>query len=116
MLMKAYSVKDEKVGVFFQPFFAPHDIVAIRMFQGSLRSKDTLLSEYPEDYALYRIGLWAEMTGKVIPENPPVRLGYAYEYLQDKPVEEEELLVFPPDNYAEEEDEEEDDEEEDEPG
>ena len=86
MLMQVYSVKDEAVGVFFQPFFAAHDIIAIRMFQAGLKREDNLLSNYPNDYALYRIGTWAERTGKVIPENPPVRLGYARDFLVPEPV------------------------------
>lgn len=103
MLMQVYSVKDEAVGVFFQPFFAVHDIIAIRMFQAGLKREDNLLSNYPDDYALYRIGTWAERTGKVIPENPPVRLGYVRDFLVPE-------SVLPLDNDAKDED------SEDEPG
>lgn len=103
MLMQVYSVKDEVVDVFFQPFFAAHDIIAIRMFQAGLKREDNLLRNYPNDYALYRIGTWAEKTGKVIPENPPVRLGYVRDFLVQDP-------VLSPDNDAKDED------SEDEPG
>ena len=41
MLMQVYSVKDEVADVFFQPFFAAHDVIA-RM-SSRLKSEDTLL-------------------------------------------------------------------------
>lgn len=115
--MNMYSIRDIKAGVFFQPFFASHDIVAIRMFRAALNSKKSLIRDYPEDFALYRIGIWNEKNGKVMQDELAERLGYAYEYLEQEPVnKEEELLVFPPDNYAEEKEEKEGEDNDDEPG
>lgn len=110
MLMNMYSIRDIKAGVFSQPFFAAHDVVAIRMFQGALRSKDTLLSEYPEDYALYRIGVFNERNGKVTQDEGEhvARLGYAYEFMEDKPARLgiEDVVGLPSDREEEDEEEE----------
>lgn len=109
--MNMYSIRDIKAGVFFQPFFASHDIVAIRMFRASLRSRDSLIRDYPEDFALYRIGIWDAKTGKVIQDELAARLGFAYEYLDDDVKGIEEVVGLPPDN-----EEEEGDDDDDEPG
>lgn len=88
--MYVYSVRDEKTGIFFQPFFEAHDVVAIRIFKGALRSKDNMLADFPEDYALYRIGYWDDKIGEVQQtQNEPERLGFAYEFMNDNDNDEE---------------------------
>lgn len=78
--MYLYSIKDEKVGVFYKPYFLSHDVIAKRMFRGMLRQQDSLMREFPRDYALYRVGCFDEKTGK-IEQNEPESLGFAFEFM-----------------------------------
>ncbi len=85
--MNMYCIKDEKTGVFFHPYFMTHDVMAKRMFQGTIRRRDSLLREFPEDYALYRIGTYDENTG-MVQQDGHERLGFAFEFIDDDDEEE----------------------------
>lgn len=87
--MNMYSIKDEVAGVFFQPCFLTHDVVAIRMVRGLLKDQDSLLYRFPSDYALYRVGRWDEMTG-MITQDEIVKLGIVSDFLEKDEKNEEE--------------------------
>lgn len=86
--MNMYSIWDVKAGVYHRPCFLENDIVAKRMFRATLRLKESLLREFPEDFALCRIGEWDEKTGKV-KQDEIKNLGFASEFI-DKDDEEQE--------------------------
>lgn len=63
-----YTVKDSKADNCVAPFAFRTDGEAIRAFGDSVVKGGTPLSEHPEDYFLYRIGHFNQVTGEIVAE------------------------------------------------
>lgn len=68
--MKIYSVRDKKAAEFGQPMAMPTDAHAVRSFTQEVNRADTanMLNQYPEDFAIYRVGTFDQDTGDITPE------------------------------------------------
>ena len=64
--MKLYSVKDVKAASYFRPFPSVNDQVAIRDLKSLVNSKESEISNYPEDYELWYIGDFDEKIGTIV--------------------------------------------------
>lgn len=64
MQMQAYAVYDRKAESYAQPFFAPNHAVAIRNFEGAVRSGNSQLSTHPEDFSLWHLGEYDDEQGR----------------------------------------------------
>lgn len=71
MQKNLYSVQDMKVDSFFVPFVAQHDAEATRMLKMSLR-EDSMMTQHPEDFRLFKLGEFNTETGEVIGNSAPV--------------------------------------------
>lgn len=67
--MQLYSVHDSKAGMFSPPFVARSNGEACRMVLLSAKP-DTLLHKFPEDYSVYELGSFDEVSGAIKPINP----------------------------------------------
>lgn len=65
MLLKAFSIKDSKTGIFNTPFFNHTPGEAERNFRELANDKQSMVGKYPEDYDLYAMGEYDDQTGKV---------------------------------------------------
>lgn len=63
-----YSILDKMAKAYTQPFPAPNDGVAIRMFQDTINAADSVIAKHPEQYTLYRVGHWNDTKGELTPE------------------------------------------------
>jgi len=72
----AYTILDTKSKIYNQPHFLINDAVAIRQFQLVTQDKDSIISKYPEDFRLYRVGQFDMLTGKIVPEEAPVEIAH----------------------------------------
>jgi hypothetical protein len=63
VILEMYSVSDIKGKLYMQPFLARTRGEAIRSFTEAIKDKNTMISKYPEDYNLYKIGLFNQNTG-----------------------------------------------------
>ena len=79
---KVYSVRDSKSEVFFKPFISKNAGEALRSFASEANRGDGLISQYPEDFALYELGDWDERAGKLMPYLQNKMLGHAFEFKQ----------------------------------
>jgi len=70
--MRIYSIFDIKAEEFSPPFFAQNDRLAQRMVTESTRGNGSMLSAYPEDFLLYRLGEFESGTGVIEPELPSI--------------------------------------------
>lgn len=77
MEMKMFSVHDSKAEGFIQPFFAPNDAVASRMFERAANDPTTDISRFAEDYTLFEVGSFDQNTGKCTSLETPKSLGLA---------------------------------------
>lgn len=71
MELKAYSIRDTKAEVFNTPFFQKTHGEAERSFRQLVSDNKSMPSLYPEDYDLYYIGTYNDITGLVSPTETP---------------------------------------------
>ncbi len=70
----ACVVLDEKAEAYGHPFFVPALGIALRMFSDWAGDKNTAVGLHPEDYRLYRIGTFDQVSGVLEHEQVPVFL------------------------------------------
>lgn len=63
MTMRYFSVYDRKVGAYMPLFPARTNMEAIRMFSDTVQDEKSSLSRHPEDYVLYFMGVWDDLSG-----------------------------------------------------
>ena len=68
MKSQVYAVFDKKAEVSMRPFFFNSDAEAMRSFVHAVGGADSKLSEYPEDFGLFRVGTWNDHTMALEPE------------------------------------------------
>lgn len=68
-MLNCYSIYDKKAFSFATPFFAVNDEVAMRSFEDLVRDRRSLVSQHPEDFALYIVGRFDTETGKLLPRS-----------------------------------------------
>lgn len=81
---QAYSVYDNKVGVFMDAFFQSHDELAKRIFQAMCDSDKFEIKRHPTDFDLYRIGQMESTSGRLVSTDVPVKMHSATEFVPSK--------------------------------
>lgn len=71
MLLKAFSVRDSKVGAYNTPWFQKSIGEAERSFNELVKDEKSMVSKYPDDYDLYFIGDYDDQTGVFSPLDTP---------------------------------------------
>lgn len=77
MLLKVFSIRDQKAGVFNTPFFQKSVGEAERNFRELIKDDKSLVSKYPEDFDLYEIGDYDDEKGLVISLDTPHHIAKA---------------------------------------
>ena len=67
MIQGMYAVKDRAADAFGRPFFCPTDGLAIRSFMDEVNRSgdDNQLYKHPDDFDLFRLGMYDDSTGLV---------------------------------------------------
>jgi hypothetical protein len=81
--LKMYVVHDSKAGLYNKPFYEVNNAVAMRGFEDAVRSGETNLSRYPQDYDLYLVGEFNEDTAEIKAVVPQHLCG-ARDYVAEK--------------------------------
>lgn len=63
--VNVYSVFDSKAGVFSAPTVYPNEQTAVRAFTTAVRSADSQMFMFPEDFTLFLVGSWNVVEGKL---------------------------------------------------
>lgn len=58
MLLKCFSVYDEKACAYLPPFYLPNEALALRAFGDMVEDSNHAFSRHPADYTLYFLGSW----------------------------------------------------------
>lgn len=74
MVLKAYSIRDEKSEIFHLPFFKHTHGEAEREFKTLTNDNKSTISKFPEDYDLFHIGTYDDNTGKFEPLVTPTHM------------------------------------------
>lgn len=65
MLQEIFTIRDSKAGSFGIPFYSPTPGTAERQVRELTNDPQSLVCKYPEDYDLYKIGTYNQLTGKI---------------------------------------------------
>lgn len=65
MKLNAYTIFDVASGTYMRPFFTGADGEAKRGFKDIASDAEHAVGQHPEDYTLYRVGSWNDVTGKL---------------------------------------------------
>jgi len=63
MIMKIYSIFDEKAKAYAQPFYMAHDGQAVRGFGDLVADTSTNISKHAVDFTLWKLGEFDDNTG-----------------------------------------------------
>ncbi len=63
MKLNAYSIYDQASGLYSRPYYTQSDADAIRSFGDITIDADHPIGKHPEDYTLYRLGIFDDTTG-----------------------------------------------------
>lgn len=77
-----YSIKDAKTG-FMTPVLEQGDPAALRNFSAAVNQSDSLLHQYPNDFALYKVANFDTDTG-IDPVLAPILIVDASEVLRNE--------------------------------
>lgn len=65
MILNCYSVYDTASKMYDRPFFAQADGMALRSFGDIAVNAEHPIGQHPEDYSLFKIGVWDDNKGKL---------------------------------------------------
>ena len=68
MKLNAYTIYDVASGIYMRPFFSQADGQAMRGFKDIALDADHEVGKHPEDYTLYRVGSFNDVTGVMASE------------------------------------------------
>lgn len=75
--MNMYSVYDQKAEAYGQPIFLRTHGEAMRTLEDELARGDSLIAQHPEDFILFFVGHFDELSGVFTVEDTPLVLGRA---------------------------------------
>lgn len=81
MISVVCAVRDAKADAFGQPFFAQQRGIAVRSFADECSRSDSGLNKHPEDYALFVLGEYDDLTGALV-SCQPVQIAHALDYVK----------------------------------
>jgi len=67
MIKSLYSIADQKSNIYLPPFLAHNDADAQRQLLTMMQKEQNMLSMYPEDYSLTKIGTFDDGVGLIDP-------------------------------------------------
>lgn len=88
VLLRLYSIYDEKAEQFSPPQVYHNDMLALRAFEGLVNDDQMLINSYPEDFSIYYVGNLGDSDGRYYIDGSdetrvPVLVGRAIDYVQD---------------------------------
>ena len=89
-----FSVFDSCAGFYDRPFVARDDASAVRSFGDIACDAEHPIGKHPEHYLLFRVGVFDDQTGDVVPE-VPVCIAKAHELVvASRVVDPDNLVAF----------------------
>ena len=88
VLLRLYSIYDNKAEQFSPPQVYHNDMLALRSFEGLVNDDKMLINSYPEDFSIYYIGNIGDSDGRYYIESSdesrvPLLIGRAVDYVQN---------------------------------
>lgn len=74
MKTKIFTIRDQKLNAFNNPFTAPTADAVVRQLASDIREKNGDLGKYPEDFDLYELGEFDPESGTIATFQAPKHL------------------------------------------
>lgn len=83
--MKIFSIRDSKAESYLQPFFSPNVATAIRAVSQAANEPGHNFNNYAQDYDLYQVASFDEMTGKIAGLDSPQHVVKLVDIIESRP-------------------------------
>lgn len=70
MRLFSYAVRDVKAEHYSKPFWSVAPGEALRSFQMECENPESMLHRFPDDFHLFRLGEFNQLTGELVPQLP----------------------------------------------
>ena len=64
MLMYVFTVRDSKAEAYLNPFYVQNESLAVRAMKDCINDENHSFAKHIEDYALYALGTYDDVSGK----------------------------------------------------
>ena len=91
MIKQIFAIRDSKAEAFHTPFYSQTKGAAIRSISDYANEKGSPLNVHPEDYMLWHIGAFNEISGEIRPLEQPEPVISVLELMTDTPLDKENL-------------------------
>ncbi len=81
MKHKMFVIYDSKANAYMQPWFLTQEGMALRAFSDCVNDKDHNFGRHPEDYTLFTIGEFDDLTAEVF-WTSPISMGNGITYIK----------------------------------
>lgn len=78
------AVLDRAMDAYGRPFFVPALGAAIRSFQDEVNNKESPMNKHPDDYDLYRLGIYDDVRGVIEPLGEPIQIAIGKQMITTK--------------------------------
>lgn len=85
MKLLTYTVYDNRALIYNQPFYAPTDGAALRMFEELANDTSTSVGRHPGDYTLFLCASYDDQAGAFWPISPLIRIADAVALVRLQP-------------------------------
>lgn len=82
MILKIFSIYDEKAHAYLPPFFLPTDGMALRTFSDCINSDTHQFGQHPSDYTIFHLGHFDDSNGELILGESSKSLGNGVEFIE----------------------------------
>lgn len=82
MKLQVYSIFDNALKVYSQPFVLPTTAVAIRSFSELLKDENSQIAKHPADFFLFQLAEYDDEVGQFQNMHAPQKVAHALEFTQ----------------------------------
>ena len=82
MKHKVFTTYDSKVGAYLQPFVMRSRGEAMRAFESICNDGKSQFCLHPDDFTLFEIGEYDELSGNIVPHEAKISLGLALDFIK----------------------------------
>lgn len=84
-MLNMFSIFDDKVAAFIQPFFSPTIASAMREFKEACNNTNTNFHKHAGDYTLFHLGKFDPDNAEITMLDTPANLGLALTFVDQNP-------------------------------
>lgn len=79
MIQNVFAIYDQKANAYLTPFFLPTAAMAVRVFSDCVNSDDHQFGKHPNDYTLWHLGTFDDVTCQFVALEPKIALHSGHE-------------------------------------